>query len=150
MLTSVGVFTIIQQEELMGWHTSRDKRTRIRVIGGHFTHKEKKISSSYPSSNYRGSTVFQTSTKYAYLYLVCKVPVFITFACSSTISGSEGICILSCSRHFSNSSYHPLLPHLAETLLQAFGRLFFFSWNCSFDKTLQCELLSIVPKFSEF
>ena len=84
-----------------------------------------KFSSSYPSSNYRGSTVFPTSTKYAYLYLVCKVPVFITFACSSTISGYEGICILSCSRHFSNSSCHPLWPHLAETLLQAFPCLFF-------------------------
>ena len=33
---SFGVFTLIQQEELMGWHPSGVKRTRIRVIGVNF------------------------------------------------------------------------------------------------------------------
>ena len=34
---SFGVFTLIQQEELMGWHPSGVKRTRIRVIGVNFS-----------------------------------------------------------------------------------------------------------------
>ena len=34
---SLGVFTLIQQEELMGWHPSGVKRTRIRVIGVNFS-----------------------------------------------------------------------------------------------------------------
>ena len=31
------VFTLIQQEELMGWHSSGVKRTRIQVIGVNFS-----------------------------------------------------------------------------------------------------------------
>ena len=34
---SFSVFTIIQQEELMGWHPSGVKRTGIRVIGVNFS-----------------------------------------------------------------------------------------------------------------
>ena len=86
--------------------------------------------SSYPSSSYRCSTVFPTSTKYPYLDL-CKVPVFIALACSLIISDYEGMFILSCSKHFSNSSCHPLWTHLAQTLLQGFSRLLLVSGNRS-------------------
>ena len=34
---SFSVFTLIQQEELMGWHPSGVKSTRIRVIGVNFS-----------------------------------------------------------------------------------------------------------------
>ena len=34
---SFSVFTLTQQEELMGWHPSGVKRTRIRVIGVNFS-----------------------------------------------------------------------------------------------------------------
>ena len=34
---SFSVFTLIQQEELMGWHPCGVKRTRIRVIGVNFS-----------------------------------------------------------------------------------------------------------------
>ena len=40
MLTSVSyysVFTLIQQEELMGWHPSGVTKTRIQVIGVNFS-----------------------------------------------------------------------------------------------------------------
>ena len=43
---SFSVFTLIQQEELMGWHLSGVTRTRICVIGVNFSEfliKEKKI-----------------------------------------------------------------------------------------------------------
>ena len=63
MLTSVSyysVFTLIQQEELMGWHPSGVTKTRIQVIGVNFSDfliKGKDISfelagcSSYPGSS---------------------------------------------------------------------------------------------------
>ena len=49
----------LQQEELMGWHPSVVKRTRIRVIGENFSDFLIGLagSSNYPSSSYRGSTV---------------------------------------------------------------------------------------------
>ena len=34
---SFSVVTLIQQEELMGWHSSVVKRTRIRVFGVNFS-----------------------------------------------------------------------------------------------------------------
>ena len=54
----------LQQEELMGWHPSVVKRTRIRVIGENFSDFLIGLagSSNYPSSSYRGSTVFALST----------------------------------------------------------------------------------------
>ena len=36
-MLSFRVFTVIQQEELMGWHSSGVKRTRIQVIGVNFS-----------------------------------------------------------------------------------------------------------------
>ena len=62
MLTSVSfsVFTVIREEELMGWHPSGVRRARIRVIGvnlSEFFIKGKGIlfevvvNSSYPSSS---------------------------------------------------------------------------------------------------
>ena len=62
VLTSVNfsVFTLIQQEKLMGWHPSGVKRTRIRVITVNFSDfliKGQEIkfklagNSRYPSSN---------------------------------------------------------------------------------------------------
>ena len=54
----------LQQEEQMGWHPSVVKRTRIRVIGENFSDFLIGLagSSDYPSSSYRGSTVFALST----------------------------------------------------------------------------------------
>ena len=48
----------------MGWHPSVVKRTRIRVIRENFSDFliELAGSSNYPSSSYRGSTVFALST----------------------------------------------------------------------------------------
>ena len=46
---SFSVVTLIQQEELMGWHSSVVKRTRIRVFGVNFSEflvREKEFTSS--------------------------------------------------------------------------------------------------------
>ena len=54
----------LQQEELMGWHPSVIKSTLIGVIRENFSDFliELAGSSNYPSSSYRGSTVFALST----------------------------------------------------------------------------------------
>ena len=54
----------LQEEELMGWHPSVVERTRTRVIGENFSDFLIGLagSSNYPSSSYRGSTVFASST----------------------------------------------------------------------------------------
>ena len=58
---SFSVVTLIKQEELMGWHSSVVKRTRIRVFGVNFSEflvREKEFYFEYAgSSSYRGPTV---------------------------------------------------------------------------------------------